>query len=148
MKLIARKSFLYNTRRLLAGDEFEPVKPIHGKLLIAAKKAREKREAGKLSAPPLIVTNKVSKASRKHKVDPTEQPPAVTQPAPAPEPEPAAPEAADDMAALRAEYKEKVGRQPFMGWDAETLHAKMTKNEPVDVDDDDAEEIAADVAAS
>lgn len=145
MKLTATRSFLYNTRRLLAGDDFETVKPIHGKLLIAAKKARERREPGKLSAPPLIVTDKVTKAERKHKVDPTDQPPAVTQPSPEVAAEPA-PEA-DDMAALRAEYKEKVGKQPYMGWDAETLHAKMTKNEPVDVGDD-AEEVAADDAAS
>lgn len=147
MTLRAIKAFLYNNRRLLPGEDFETKKPIHGTLLIAAKKAREIRAPGKLSAPPLIVTDKLPKGEKKvkHKVDPTDQPPAVTQPSPEVAAEPA-PEA-DDMAALRAEYKEKVGKQPYMGWDAETLHAKMTKNEPVDVGDD-AEEVAADDAAS
>jgi hypothetical protein len=113
MTLTATKSFLYNTRRLLAGDDFEVTKPIHGKLLVAAKKAREKREVGKLSAPPLIVTDKAAKASRKHKVDPTD-------PVEVPD---------DAIVAARAEYQEKVGKRPFMGWDAETVRAKMAEAE-------------------
>lgn len=32
---------------------------------------------------------------------------------------------ADAMAELRAEYEAKVGKKPFMGWDAETLKAKI-----------------------
>jgi hypothetical protein len=102
MKLTATKSFLYNTRRLLAGDVFETVKPIHGKLLIAAKKAIETRTPGKLSAPPKAVAAKVSKAS---KIEP----------------------AAEDLGPLRDEYQEKVGKRPFMGWDADTLRSKMAE---------------------
>ena len=32
----------------------------------------------------------------------------------------------DDLAALRAEYEEVIGKRPFMGWDAATLRAKLT----------------------
>lgn len=35
------------------------------------------------------------------------------------EPEP------DEMSVLRAEYEAVVGRRPFMGWDAETLTARI-----------------------
>ncbi len=31
----------------------------------------------------------------------------------------------DDLADLRAEYGEVVGKRPFMGWDAETLREKI-----------------------
>lgn len=30
-----------------------------------------------------------------------------------------------DIAALRAEYKAKIGKRPFMGWDADTLREKL-----------------------
>ena len=33
----------------------------------------------------------------------------------------------DEMAALRAEYEDLAGKRPFMGWDAETLRAKITE---------------------
>ena len=35
----------------------------------------------------------------------------------------------DDMKALRAEYRAKVGRQAYNGWDAKTLKAKMAEAE-------------------
>lgn len=31
----------------------------------------------------------------------------------------------EDLASLRGEYKELFGKQPFMGWDAETLRSKI-----------------------
>lgn len=31
----------------------------------------------------------------------------------------------DDLAALRAEYAEKIGKRPFMGWGAEELRARI-----------------------
>lgn len=40
----------------------------------------------------------------------------VKKPAPAP---------ADERDALRAAYQTKVGKRPFMGWDADTLRAKI-----------------------
>lgn len=44
-----------------------------------------------------------------------------------PGPESAVPGSGDDIAALRAEYEAKLGKKPFMGWDAETLNAKITE---------------------
>lgn len=32
---------------------------------------------------------------------------------------------AEDLTALRAEYREKLGKNPFNGWDADTLRAKI-----------------------
>lgn len=34
-------------------------------------------------------------------------------------------DAPDVMGAMRSEYEEKVGRRPFMGWDAATLKQKI-----------------------
>ena len=31
----------------------------------------------------------------------------------------------DDVAALRSEYQEKLGKRPYHGWDAETLREKI-----------------------
>lgn len=39
-------------------------------------------------------------------------------------------DAADGMDALRAEYQARVGKRPWMGWDADTLRAKMAAHEP------------------
>ena len=35
------------------------------------------------------------------------------------------PPEADDLSALRAEYQDKFGKRPFMGWDAVTLREKL-----------------------
>lgn len=120
MTLTAIKSFRYNTRRLMAGDEFEPVKPIHGRLLIAAKKAKAIRDPGTLTAPPPMLARKVAKAKMvKREADPTEQ---------AAEPAAADPlDQYDDLTAARAEYHAAVGKRPFHGWDAETLREKVAE---------------------
>lgn len=34
-------------------------------------------------------------------------------------------EAPDEMALLRAEYQDVLGKKPFMGWDADTLREKI-----------------------
>ena len=34
---------------------------------------------------------------------------------------------ADDLAALRAEYQDVIGKKPFNGWDAATLRAKIAE---------------------
>lgn len=39
----------------------------------------------------------------------------------------AAEEAPDDLAALRAEYQEVVGKRAFHGWDADTLRQKIAE---------------------
>ena len=45
---------------------------------------------------------------------------------------PTAPPPGDDLTALRARYKEVVGKQPHMGWDADKLREKIAaaKAEP------------------
>lgn len=35
----------------------------------------------------------------------------------------------DDLVALRKDYEAKVGKRPFMGWDADVLRAKITEAE-------------------
>lgn len=37
------------------------------------------------------------------------------------------PDVIDEMADLRAEYEELAGKRPFMGWDADTLRAKIAE---------------------
>lgn len=37
--------------------------------------------------------------------------------------------AGDDIAALREAYEAKLGKRPFMGWDADTLKAKIAETE-------------------
>lgn len=32
-----------------------------------------------------------------------------------------------DIAVLRAEYEAKIGKRPFMGWDADTIRAKLAE---------------------
>lgn len=48
---------------------------------------------------------------------------ALETPLPGTAPEP-------DIAAVRAEYKEKLGKAPFNGWDIATLKAKMAEEAP------------------
>lgn len=43
-----------------------------------------------------------------------------------PEPSPAPADDGDELAALRAEYKQAAGKRAYAGWDAETLRAKIT----------------------
>lgn len=42
-------------------------------------------------------------------------------------PEETAADRTDAMAELRAEYERVLGKKPFMGWDAETLKAKIAE---------------------
>lgn len=41
----------------------------------------------------------------------------------------AKPPAGDDIAALREAYEAKLGKRPFMGWDADTLKTKIAEAE-------------------
>lgn len=38
-------------------------------------------------------------------------------------------EPVDELAELRAEYQEKVGKRPYHGWDADELRAKIEEAE-------------------
>lgn len=55
---------------------------------------------------------------------PTPAPPPSPPPAPTPTPTPA-PSGDDPRVALRAEYRTKVGRNPFDGWSAEELRRRI-----------------------
>lgn len=50
MKLIATKSYRYDTRRLVAGDEFEAT-DMHARVLVGARKARYAHETGPQHPP-------------------------------------------------------------------------------------------------
>lgn len=115
MILYATKPFSYANRRLLPGDEFDVVKPIHGKLLVAVKKARVKRDPGKIAAPAKAVTEKVIPQA-------VEEAPALVEPVevmPAVEAEPA-----DDLAALRAQA-EQLGIAVDGRWGARRLQSAI-----------------------
>lgn len=102
-KLIALKPLRYRTRRLMAGDDFDATAR-DAKVFIGLKWAKPyPREVGKLDPPPVA------------KVE-------ARKPSPA-----AAVHTDSDLSALRAEYKAKMGKRPFPGWNAETLRAKMNE---------------------
>lgn len=110
--LFAARRFTYDTRRLLPGDEFMCDRRFV-KLLTKSGKATEKRAPVDLAPPPADVAKKIAAA-------------APANPAPlAQPPTPPAADAGEDLAALRAAYKEKLGKAPFYGWDAATLREKI-----------------------
>lgn len=94
--LIARKSMMYNTRRLLPDEPFE-AKPRDARVLVAIGKARPATETAPASE------------RRLHR-RPQAQPTAATH---------------DDLKAVRADYERVVGKRPFNGWDVATLRQKM-----------------------
>jgi len=54
MKLIATKSYRYDTRRLQAGDEFEAT-DMHARILVGARKARYAPEAAPEPSQPMVL---------------------------------------------------------------------------------------------
>jgi hypothetical protein len=52
MKLIATRSYSYNTRRLKAGDEFDTTNDMHARILVGARKAKYAAEHGKPAVQP------------------------------------------------------------------------------------------------
>lgn len=109
-RLRASKDFTYATRRLLPGDSFE-ASDRDARLLIAIKKARpDEDDPRPLRAPPRTLAKKIELFGG----DET-PPPAKTE-----EPE-------VDMAALREEYQEAVGRRAFHGWSADELRQRIAE---------------------
>lgn len=45
------------------------------------------------------------------------------------------PVASEDISEVRAEYKRVLGKNPFNGWDIETLKAKIAEHEASEVSD-------------
>lgn len=97
-KLIANKGLRYATRRMVAGDEFE-ANNRDARLLVAIGKARLVRA---VAAPPPAVARKAKKTA------------------------PAASDGdKDELAKLRAEYAELLGKKPFAGWKADELQRRI-----------------------
>jgi len=63
MKMKALKSFSYNTRRLVPGEDFETKRDIDARLLEANKRAERVREIGELPPPPKAIVAKVADAA-------------------------------------------------------------------------------------
>jgi hypothetical protein len=55
MKLIATKSYSYDTRRLKAGDEFDTTNDMHARILVGARKARYAPEQKPTPPTPVVV---------------------------------------------------------------------------------------------
>lgn len=53
------------------------------------------------------------------------------------EPKTEAPDDADELTALRAQYQETMGKKAYHGWDADTLRAKMEAADSADGSADD-----------
>ena len=62
--LIATRDFSYKTRRLKAGDSFSVPEPV-ARVLVAIKRAEEKREAGHIAPPPPRVAARAATATAK-----------------------------------------------------------------------------------
>jgi hypothetical protein len=95
MNLRATKQFRYDTRRLLPGDVFE-ASSRDARILLATRKVERVRDAAVVPPPPPAVAAKIASTF-----------------------------AEEPIAKLRAEYEAVLGKRPFMGWDTETLQAKI-----------------------
>jgi len=95
--LIATKGFKYMTRRLLPGDVFEAKNAVEAMILTRVRNVA-------------AVPKRAKRPQLDHDHNGTEGGSASP---------------AEDLTALRAEYREKLGKNPFNGWDAATLLAKI-----------------------
>jgi hypothetical protein len=68
MKLIATKSLRYNTRRLLAGDEFE-APDMHARILIGVRKARYAPRQAEPSRPTVVMPTEIVEARAEPNID-------------------------------------------------------------------------------
>lgn len=119
MKMMrATKPFRYDTRMIMAGDTFE-VDTRHVRVLRATRKAVEVRETVAIPPPPPEVQAKIAAvvASVPASAAGTMDTASGLVRAIALE--------ADNMAALRDEYRALLGKQAFRGWDAATLRGKI-----------------------
>lgn len=103
--LIAVRPFRYATRQLRAGEHFSTKTERDARILIATGRAKldEARAKTHLPPPPVEIVEKVRST-------------VASRPMPT-----------ETMEELRARYHEVFGKRPFMGWDAETLKAKIAE---------------------
>lgn len=93
--LVATKSMVYATRRLLPGDVFQ-ASNMDARILLAIKKAKLERVPGAIEAPPRpIVVNAPNAAGD------------------------------DALTKLRADYAEAVGKRAYHGWGAAELQRRI-----------------------
>lgn len=109
----ATKPFRYEHRMLAAGDTFE-IDARFVRVLRATRKAVEVRASADVPPPPPEVAEKIAAAIA---------PPAAE--AVGAMTTASSGLVADDLAALRAEYRAVTGKQGFMGWDAKTLRERI-----------------------
>lgn len=126
--LIATKPFTYATRRLKAGDAFEPRNRSDRRLLLAMRRA--KRDDGDEDPKPRHRGASKGKHSGPSTPPvpspaPAPAPTPSTTPTPTPTPPPTPTPAVDERVALRQQYLAKTGKKPFAGWDADTLRQKI-----------------------
>lgn len=104
IRVIATKPFRYGTRRLLPGEDF----------LCGPRDARLLQAVGKVKPAPVAPVPAIPAAVKA--LAETTAPPKPAEPA-------------DDIKALREQYTATVGRNPFMGWDANELRRRMAAHE-------------------
>ena len=94
------KPLKYGTRHIVAGDvEYFSAK--HAKLFVKAGLARKVREPVDLPPPPAGLLARFDGNG--------------------------VPAQSPDLSTLRAEYTAKLGKRPFMGWDAQALAKKIAE---------------------
>lgn len=106
---VALKPLTYAHRAMVAGDLFD-ANPRYGDLLVSIRKARVADEAPPVRPPPRALAKKIALFGDDTPTDPvkTEEPEV-------------------DMAVLREEYQEAVGRRAFHGWSADELRQRITE---------------------
>lgn len=97
----------YNNRMMQPGETFQARKPIDERLLLATKRAVIARPEVDLPPPPAAL---LAQLDHDHNGKPGGS---------------AAPDHTDEIKALREEYQEKLGKRPFLGWNAEELRRRI-----------------------
>lgn len=95
VRLRARRSLTYATRRLMPGDVFE-ASARDARILLAVKKVKKVRDEAQVPPPPPAVAEKIASVASVN----------------------------DDLLKARAEYEQVIGRKPYYGWDVKTLREK------------------------
>ncbi len=114
--MIAVKPMRYGTRRLVPCDSFD-VKDNHARLLVAVKKAVERRDVAQVAPPPAVVRQAFAQFDPDRNGTPGGS---------------KAPEKTEELVAARAAYTEKLGKRPFPGWDIGELHRRIAEASEAD----------------
>ncbi len=108
---VTGRPLTYATRRLKPGDSFV-ASDRDARILIRMKRARENRETAVIPPPPPELSAKFAKFD----ADGDGSPGGCK-----------APDHTEELKALRAAYFAKFNKRPFMGWNAESLAAKIAE---------------------